>query len=288
LPLVMEMFYVLRPTQALLEWLAQRDVPEWMRLDQPHVWSQRGVGDHDYVGQEENAQTFLKLAVLANFQDELERATHSPIHVMADHEEVRRRVLPELLGPPPLTVEVFDRWWLLESAVGLNGVESTIAHTPVPTLRKVRGPETLSPRVQARLSLIGRRVSPVGEWWEDAIRDREEHAPCLQLAVSWVLERLAEKTPHRTCALRTLPFSLDEPVEKVLHVPGWTVRNRGHDLLEGIRLTLEEFEPYYEDVWTFTYRVFAGERRAVLKGTASLRLEKKEDGWTVRSGALGP
>jgi hypothetical protein len=204
----MAQFYVLRPTQALLEWLAQRDVPQWMRLDHPHVWSQLGVGDHDYVGQEENAQTFLKLAVLANFQ--------------------------------------------------------------------------------AQLAFIGRRVRSVGEWWEDAIRDREEHAPCLQAAVSWVLERLAEKTPHRVCALRTLPFSLDARVEDVLHVPGWTLRNRGHDLREGIRLTLEDFEPYSEDVWSFTYRVFAGERRAVLKGTASLQLEKKQDGWTVRSGTVDP
>jgi hypothetical protein len=41
-------------------------------------------------------------------------------------------------------------------------------------------------------------------------------------------------------------------------------------------------------VWTFTYRVYAGERRPALKGTASLQLDKTDDGWTVRSGSLDP
>ncbi|QSQ28501.1 hypothetical protein JY651_42675 [Pyxidicoccus parkwayensis] len=283
----MAMFYVLRPTQALRQWLEERNVPRWMWLDRPHVWSQMGVGDHDYVGQEENAQTFLKLAVLASFQGDLERATHSPIHVMADHEEVRRQVLGELLGPPPLTVEVFDRWWFLEPAEGLHTVEGTIGHTPVPTLRKVRGPEVLSPTVDAE-SYTGRRIHPVGQWWEDSIREREEDVPRLQVAVSWVLERLTEKTPHRTCVIRTRPFSLGARVQDVLHVPGWTLHERGASLLEGIKLTLEEPVWGFEDVWNFTYRVYAGERRSVSKGTASLQLEKSGESWTVRSGSLEP
>ena len=82
--------------------------------------------------------------------------------------------------------------------------------------------------------------------------DREQDAPRLQCALSWLLERLAEKTPHRVCGVRLLPFSLDAPIEKVRHVPGWTLRGRVYDVLEGIRLTLEE------PVWGFETKVREG------------------------------
>lgn len=293
LPLVMEMFYVLRPTQALREWLSQRDVPRWMKLDRPHVWSQVGFpGDHDYVGQEEDAQTFLKLAVLAHFQAELERAMQAPRTVMEDSDVATRRVLAELLGPTPLCVEVFDRWWTLESVEGLNRVESTLAHIPVPTLRRVHGPEKRSPRVEAQRAscaaiAINGGPRPVGEWWKDAIEEREGHAPCLQLAVGWILERLVEKTPHRTCALRLLPVSLDAPAEDVLQVPGWTLQGRAYALREGIKLTLEEHDRY-DNAWSFTYRVYAGARTAVAKGRACVQLEKTLNGWKVCFGSLEP
>ncbi|MCY1018570.1 hypothetical protein [Pyxidicoccus sp. MSG2] len=283
---MMAMFYVLRPTQALLQWLEEQQIPWWVWSVQPRVWSQMGEDDHVYPGQEENAQTFLKLAILAHFQWELECAIRSGMTEPVDYYAVTRRVLTGLLGPPPLTVEVFDRWWSLERADGMNSVESTLAHTPVATLRKVRGPEKVSPAVMAH-SCTRRCNRPVGEWWRDAIEEREEHLPCLQLAVTWILARLAEMTPHRTCAIRTQALSLDAPVEEVLHVSGWTLQGRPYMLHEGIRLRLHEYDRY-SNAWIFTYQVVEGERRPVSKGTASLQLEKKEDGWTVRSGTLEP
>ncbi|WP_240359258.1 hypothetical protein [Pyxidicoccus trucidator] len=290
---MMDVFHVLRPTKALVEWLKERDVPAWMDLYRPHVWSEMGFhGDHDYVGQGEDGVTFLKLAVLANFLDRLESATLASSRELEAHDAVTRRVLTELLGPPPLTVETFDRWWVLECAEGLHSVESTLAHTPVRTLRQVRGPEQRSPTVEAHRSsyaaiAISGGPRPVGAWWDDAIRARDEDAPRLQCAVSWVLERLAEKTPHRTCSVWTRAFSLDVPVEDVLHVPGWTLHGRDLARHEGIQLTLENFE-WGLETWTFAYQVYAGARRAALSGAAYLELEKDEHGWKVRSGSLKP
>ncbi|RKG93704.1 hypothetical protein D7V88_01685 [Corallococcus terminator] len=285
----MDAFYVLRPTPALLAWLKERDVPAWMRLERPNLWSQREVGDHDYEGQGEDEQTFLKLAVLASFLRDLERA--SPDSTV-DPDAVTRRVLSELLGPAPLTVATFDRWWHLESVAGLSSVESTIAHTPVRTLRKVRGPEVRSPLVEAhrssyRSAALDGGPRPVGAQWDAAIREREEDGPRLQCAVAWVLERLMEKTPHRLCALWTQPFSLDAPIEEVLHVPGWTLRSGGHDLREGIKLTLEEIT-WGLETWHFRYRIHSGERRASLSGTVQLLLEETPDGWAVRKGSVMP
>ncbi|MCY1043240.1 hypothetical protein OV208_18125 [Corallococcus sp. bb12-1] len=289
MPMVMDAYYVLRPTPALLAWLKERDVPAWMQLERPNLWSQGEVGDHDYEGQGEDEQMFLKLAVLASFLRDLERASQDST---ADHDAVTRRVLSELLGPAPLTVATFERWWHLESVAGLSSVESTLAHTPVRTLRKVRGPEVRSPLVEAHRSSYRRAAldggpRPVGALWDDALRAREEDAPRLQCAVAWVLERLEEKTPHRHCALWTHPFSLDAPVGEVLHVPGWTLRSVGHDLREGIKLTLKDFT-WGDETWCFSYKIHSGERRAALSGTVQLLVEKTADGWEVQSGSWKP
>ncbi|ADO69559.1 uncharacterized protein STAUR_1755 [Stigmatella aurantiaca DW4/3-1] len=286
----MDAFYVLRPTQALLAWLKARALPGGMNLERPHLWSQlEAPRDHDYEGQGEDAETFLKLAVLASFLDRLERASQAPT---VENDAVTRRVLTELLGPPPLTVATFDRWWHLEPAAGMSSVESTLAHTPVRTLRKVRGPEVLSPLVQShrsssKVTALEGGPRPVGERWVAALREREEDAPRLQCAVAWVLERLVEKTPHRLCALWTQPFSLDAPVEEVLRVPGWTLRSGIHDLREGIKLTLEDFT-WGDETWTFRYKIYSGERRAASSGTVHLLLEKTPNGWEVPSGSWKP
>jgi hypothetical protein len=284
MPPVLPAFYVLRPSKTLLEWLAERDVPTWLELDRPRIWSQDEIPpDHDYVGQGEDAQTLVKLAVLASFQRHAERAS---LEAPDASGAVTERVLRELLGPPPLTVERFDRWWFLERAAEHSSVESTLAHTPVRTLREVRGPAELSPTVKAHLSSHpDADPRPVGEGWERLVHEREQHTPQLQCAVRWVLERLAEKTPHRTCALRVKPFSLDEPVEALLQVPGWTVHERGTRLREGVRLTLDELTRS-DDTWTFSYQVLAGGPRAALSGTAWLKLQEAEQGWAVHSGAL--
>lgn len=294
MPPVLAAFYVLRPRDALREWLAQRNVPSWMELDQPHIWSQDEIPrDHDYVGQGEDAETFLKLAVLVSFQRRVERASRAPPKAREEYDVVKSRALSELLGPPPLTVAHFDRWWFLERAGwGASSVESTLAHTPVRTLRQVRGPDKRSPTVEAHRSsyaavAINGGPRPVGEWWEDAIRWREQDVPRLRCAVGWVLERLAEKTPHRTCALRVRPFCVDGPIEAVIQVPGWTLHESTMDLLEGVKLTLEDFERM-DDTWTVTYRIYSGERRATLSGTAYLQLERAGQGWKVCSGVLKP
>jgi hypothetical protein len=294
LPPLMDEFYVVRPTPALCEWLKAREVPEWMQLDRPQLWSQLEVpGDHDYVGQAEDARTFLKLAVLASFQRRLDSAMRPSSKDMEDYDAATRRVLTALLGPPPLTLETFHRWWFLECAEGMHSVEGTIAHTPTPTLRKVRGPHNPSPTGRARFAAGAARVfdsrpRPVGESWDAAVRYREEDAPRLQCALSWLLERLAEKTPHRVCGVRLLPFSLDAPIEQVLHVPGWTLRGRVHDVLEGVRLTLEEPVWRGEPGWNFRYRIYSGQRQATGSGGAGLELEKDAQGWKVKSGSLGP
>lgn len=268
----MDAFYVLRPTPVLLAWLKEKGVDARLRLERPSLWSQREVGDHDYEGQGEDEETFLKLAVLARFMHRLDRASQAS---GADTDLETARVLTELLGPPPLTVETFDRWWTLEEAEGLSSVEWTLAHTPLRTLLKVQGPDTRR--------AISRPPRSVGEWWTDALHAKEEEAPRLQCAVAWVLERLKEKTAHRVCVLRIHPFSLDAPVAQVLHVPGWTLWSRGHDLREGIKLTLEDFM-WGDDTWTFTYKVHEGERRSASSGTVWLVLEKGPSGWVVQSG----
>ncbi|WP_223642989.1 hypothetical protein [Corallococcus sp. EGB] len=272
----MDRFYVVHPTPTLLSWLKEKGVPAWLRLDRPHLWSQREVGDHDYEGQGEDEQTFLKLAVLASFMN---RADDARPAAEEDTELETARVLTGLLGAPPLTVETFDRWWTLERAEALSSVESTLAHTPVRILRKVQGPD-------ARRD--GWRLSrSVGERWTDVIRAKEEDAPRLQCAVSWVLECLGLKTANRVCVLRIQPFSLDAPIEEVLHVPGWTLQRRSHDLREGVKLILEDFT-WGDDAWTFTYRVHEGERGSASSGTVRLLLEKGPRGWAVQSGAWRP
>jgi hypothetical protein len=281
---VSEAFYVLRPTPVLLAWSRERDVPPWMGLERPRLWTQREAGDHDYVGQGEAEQTFLKLAVLAHFMELLEISQASE----ADVDVMTQRVLAALLGPPPLTVETFDRWWSLERAESLSSVESTLAHTPVRTLRKVRGPEDLGARVGGSRAPSGRLAPrPVGEWWANVLRDREEDGPRLQCAVGWVLKHLEGMTPHRACALWVQPFSLDAPVARVLHVPGWTLSRRSHELREGITLTLEDFT-WADEAWTFNYKVYSGARRPTSSGSVRLLLEKGPNGWAVQAGTWQP
>jgi hypothetical protein len=194
---IFPVYYVVRPNQDLLRFLAEH--PDAAHLREAVVVRQEEgyPVDHDYLGQTADSATFAKLCYLGKLErDRIDWSRDSLLCAEAT-------ALAELLGSVPMTVATFDRWWSLERlGLAFTDLDKLIENVPLDVLKKIEGPRERSPlaeeaaRAEERRE-VGRRKSefddvtglpwsevrrpglpewpsPVGTWWDEIIAKRAQ------------------------------------------------------------------------------------------------------------------
>jgi hypothetical protein len=138
---VFSVYYVVRPNQTLLTFLAEH--PRAKALREAVVVSQEQPFpvDHDYLGQTADCETFAKLCYLAKLEDDRMTWSKDTSSLAAEAD-----ALSELLGPARMTIAIFDRWWSLERiGLGFADLDRLIEKVPLDVLKRIEGPRERSP-----------------------------------------------------------------------------------------------------------------------------------------------
>jgi hypothetical protein len=192
-------YYVVRPKQDLLTFLAEHPDAAHLR-EAVVVRHEEGFPvDHDYPGQTADSATFAKLCYLAKLErDRVDWSRDSLLGAEAT-------ALSELLGSVPMTIATFDRWWSLERlGLGFADLDELLENVPLDVLKKIEGPRERSPlaeeaaREEERRNVERRKSefddvtglprsevtwerpglpewpSPVGTWWDEIIAKRAQ------------------------------------------------------------------------------------------------------------------
>ncbi len=197
---IFPVYYVVRPNQDLLTFLAKHPDAEYLREGVVVCQGEGFPADHDYPGQTADCATFAKLCYLAKV--ERDRIDWSKDSSALDAEA---SALSELLGSVRMTVATFDRWWSLDR-VGLRfeNLERLIENVPLDVLKRVEGPRERSALAEEAAREEERRnaelwdagidsasglprsmvtwkrpelsewPSSVGTWWDRIIADRAQ------------------------------------------------------------------------------------------------------------------
>jgi hypothetical protein len=105
-----ESFYFIRPAQTLKDRLRGSDPDIAELMSEPHLWTKREGGltidtEEDYIAQ-------VKVLFLINLWSEYV--------IGAGEDKSLKLFLEEIMGPPPFTKELFDRWWTVERFEGYD------------------------------------------------------------------------------------------------------------------------------------------------------------------------
>ncbi len=146
--MLIESYYVILPTQQLKYLLKTRYPTEYEFFGRPYIW-RHSTGCFGSIWQEEDVHRELKLLFLMDLYSRFGDS----------HNSEMRALIGQLYGQPPFTLDVFDKWWVLEEVLGSNSTEDAL--------------ETI--KVE-EMQLFGKTDSPVDELIEELIAQRLKEA----------------------------------------------------------------------------------------------------------------